>query len=108
MIGKLIPKIVTIESTFKPYGETAMGGMSSGSTFGMTLEVPEGLDWSEVKKDVLLAKEQLDLLALTTEYGKGILSLARFQAIKAGIKSFYDKILKRTENVGTERPKGAD
>lgn len=109
---KLVPRTFTVESTFKPYGESPLGNMSSGSTFGMSLDLgsidPVTVSWADLKRELLEVKEQMDLLALTAEYAKGALTTQRYQAYKDRIKLFYDKMLKRGENVEPVGPKAGD
>ena len=95
MSDKLIPKEITLETTCKPYGD----GMSSGSTIGMTLNLADlNMGWPELRVEIFRTKEQLDLMVLTMELAKGTLNVSSFNARKANIKQFYDKILKRVED----------
>lgn len=97
---KLVPKRVTIESTFKPYGDTPGGGLSSGSTIGVECEVPGDIVGGEFKRVVFVCKEQLDLMVLTAEYAKGAMTQARYQSYKGILKKNYDKLLGRNGGPG--------
>lgn len=92
---------VTIETTFKPYGDSPSGGLSSGTTIGVECDVDPNIPTAEFKRAVYLAKEQLDLMALTAELAKGALSQSRFQFHKDAIKKYYDKILGRVSEPST-------
>lgn len=67
----LVPKTVTVSSSFKAFG--FRDGLSSGSDLSMTFDVEGDMSIDEVRKEIYKAKYSLDMMALRIEAGKGMI-----------------------------------
>lgn len=95
----LQPTRITIESTLKIFSLDK--GASDGSTLTIEFNLPEGALSADlsVKRAILEEKEVIDLLVLTMEKAKGVMSDALFLARKAMLKKSYDALLRRSPDV---------
>jgi len=91
----LIPKSVTISSEAKHF--QLDGGVSNGSLFSITFDVPKPdvTSRKELAQWILAEKEKLDLLVLSAEVLKGALSKDEYARRRKLIKSNYDRALHR-------------
>jgi len=103
---KLIPKSVTIGSEAKHF--ELDGGVSNGSSFSITFDIPEDTLRKELTQWILAEKEKLDLLVLSAEVLKGALSKENYAARKLLIKSNYDQALHRLSDDSIPIPTETD
>lgn len=73
----LVPRTVTISSSFKAFGFRE--GLSGGTDVSVTLDVPPGFTIADLQKEIVRQKFMLDTMAMRAELGKGMLPLELFE-----------------------------
>lgn len=91
MKNMLVPKSVTINSSFKAYG--FRDGLSGGTDISVTFDVPEHWTMAEVRKEIIRQKFSLDTMAMRAELGKGLMPLSLFEELYARAKKFSEETI---------------
>lgn len=92
----LVPKSVTVNSSFKAYG--FRDGLSGGSDISVTFDIPEGYSMADVRKEIIRQKFNLDVLAMRSELGKGLMPLPLFEELFARAKKFSEETINGIES----------
>lgn len=90
---RLIPRRVTVGTSFKSWGGEPSSGTSEGTDLSIEFDVPDGIQGKELKLALLLEKMELDQLALVAERAKGTITNDFFARRRDLLKANYGKIL---------------
>lgn len=93
----LIPKEVTVESTFKSFGLDA--GKSDGTTISVTCSVPEGATQLELAEAVLREAYRTSLQCLKAEAAKGTISKEFYEERSIRMRDTFKRVLSMSEQV---------
>jgi len=102
MKSQLVPRKVVLGSSIKFFGLDI--GRSDGTEISVEFEVPDGIDGKELKKAMLLEKENLDNLVLIMENAKGTMKESFWKTSRQRLKDAYDSMLGRKKVDESSQP----
>lgn len=87
----LVPKQVTITSSFKAFG--FRDGVSSGTDASVVIDIPPTMTAEELKIEMIKQKFTLDTFVTRSEVGKGTIPAELYQDIYNRNKTFSEGII---------------
>lgn len=89
----LRPRSITISTSLK-FSRLGELSESSGSFYSVDFEIEGELTNSELKKEILRKKRELDLLALDSEAIRGLLKSDLYKGMREDLKDRFRRALK--------------